>query len=211
MNVLVIGASRGIGRETVEALLAAGHTVRAFARSATQIPIAEQRLERLDGDALRRGDVDRALAGMDAVVQALGLAMGPEFLTGTDFFSRATRILVDAMTEAGIRRLVVVTGFGAGDSRGHLGLVYAVPFMLVLKRVYDDKDVQERIVRASALDWTILRPGILQDGPATGAARVIAEPRDWRPGPVRRADVALAIVDELVTRRNLRRTPAVIG
>ncbi len=114
------------------------------------------------------------------------------------------------MGARGPKRLVVVTGLGAGDSRGSLGL-YAIPFMIVLKRVYDDKDVQERIVRNSALDWTILRPGILQDGPATGTARVLAEAKDWRPGPVRRADVARAIVEELETGRNLRRTPAVVG
>ena len=211
MNVLVIGASRGIGREATKALLAAGHRVRAFARSATKVPLSDPNLEKHDGDALDRASIERALDGMDAVVQALGLAMGPEFLTGTDLFSKSTRILVDAMTAKGVRRLITVTGFGAGDSRGHLGFVYTVPFMLVLKRVYDDKDVQERILRASSLDWTILRPGILQDGPATGTARVLADPKDWRPGPVRRADVALAIADELATGRNIRRTPAVIG
>lgn len=210
MHVLIIGASRGIGLAAVDAALAAGYDVRAMARSAATIPRADPRLEKFAGDALDRASVVAALAGMDAVVQVLGLAPGPAYIGGTDLFSTATRVLVDAMTAHGPRRLLVVTGLGAGDSRDCLGL-YAIPFMIALKRVYDDKDIQERIVRSSALDWTILRPGILQDGPATGRARVLPERKDWRAGPVRRADVARAIVDELKTGRNLRRTPAVVG
>lgn len=210
MNILIIGASRGIGLSTVEAALAAGHRVRALARSAAAIPIEHARLEKVSGDALDRASVERALDGMDAAVQVLGLAMGPAYVGGTELFSKSARVLVDAMSARGPKRLVVVTGLGAGDSRSSLGL-FAIPFMIVLKRVYDDKDIQERIVRNSALDWTILRPGILQDGEATGTARVLPDPKDWRPGPVRRADVARAIVDELETGRNLRRTPAVAG
>ncbi len=210
MKLLVIGASRGIGLETVKAALAAGHEVRAFARSATAIPLTDQRLETLAGDALDADAVTRAIAGVDAVVQVLGVAPGPVFVTGTDLFSRATRVLVDAMVANGPKRIVVVTGLGAGDSRQSLGPLFAIPFFVMLKRIYDDKDVQERIVRASPLDWTILRPGILKDGSASGRVRVLAEPADWHPGPVRRADVAAAIVEELATGRNLRRTPAVL-
>ncbi len=210
MKILVIGASRGIGLETVKAALSAGHQVRALARSASGIPLEDPRLEKLSGDALDRSGIEAAIAGVDAVVQVLGLAMGPGYLTGTDLFSKATRLLVDAMTANGPKRLVVVTGFGAGDSRPYLGPLYAIPFMVVLKRVYDDKDVQERIVRGSPLDWTIMRPGILKDGPATHRARVLPDPKDWRPGPVRRADVAAAIVDELATRRNAGRTPEIV-
>ena len=85
------------------------------------------------------------------------------------------------MRGAGVRRLVAVTGLGAGDSRGHGGFLYdAVFFPLVLKRVYDDKDVQEQMIRASDLDWTIVRPGLLASGPATGAARALTDPKDWR-------------------------------
>ena len=136
-TVLVIGASRGIGLETVKALLAAGHRVRALARAASNIAISDERLEKLDGDALDTSTVERALDGVDAVVQTLGVSFGPDTIfKGTTLFSRATRVLVDAMQAKGVKRLLVVTGAGAGDSRGRLGLVYdAVIFPLVLKRV----------------------------------------------------------------------------
>jgi NAD(P)H-binding len=68
------------------------------------------------------------------------------------------------MEKAQVNRLICVTGFGAGDSRGHGGCLYNVAVHLLLGRVYDDKDVQERIVRRSKLDWVIVRPVILTDG-----------------------------------------------
>ena len=158
-KVLVIGASRGIGLETVKALLAKNQEVRAFARSTATIPLDNERLEKVDGDALDRRDIDRALEGVDAVIQSLGVSFGPQtVLKGTTLFSTSSRVLVDAMRTKGIKRLIAVTGLGAGDSRGHGGLLYsALLFPLVLKRVYDDKDVEEQIVRASGLDWTTVR------------------------------------------------------
>jgi NAD(P)H-binding len=79
-------------------------------------------------------------------------------------------------------RLVAVTGLGAGDSRGHGGLLYdGVVLPLLLKRVYDDKDVQEWIIRSSGLDWTIVRPSLLTSGPAAGRYRVLSVPQETRP------------------------------
>ncbi|MBV8614318.1 MAG: SDR family NAD(P)-dependent oxidoreductase, partial [Acetobacteraceae bacterium] len=129
MRVLVIGASRGIGREVVRAALAAGHHVRAFARSAGSLEGDGAGLEERRGDALRQGDVAGALDGVDAVVQALGVR-GPELFRPVSLFSAATRVLVPEMERRGVRRLVAVTGFGAGDSGQAISLVERVPFRL---------------------------------------------------------------------------------
>ena len=124
-TVLIIGASRGIGLETVKASLQAGHSVRALARSA-RIAVDHPQLEKVVGDALEMATVKRALTGVDVVIQSLGVAPGPEIiLTPTRFFSTATRVLVTAMEEAQIKRLICVTGFGAGDSRGRGGLAFS--------------------------------------------------------------------------------------
>jgi len=210
-HILVLGASRGIGLATVKALLAAGHRVRAFARSAHDIALSDDRLEKRDGDALRRSDVETALDGVEAVVEALGLAPGPAYLTGTTLFSSATRILVDAMKAKGVSRLVAITGIGAGDSRGHGGTLYDyLLFPLMLKRIYDDKDVQEQIIRGSGLTWTIFRPGILSDEPARAPAQVLLDRKHWHAGKVSRAAVAQVIADELATGRFVGTTPLVI-
>jgi len=152
-TVLIIGASRGIGLETVKAALHAGHSVRALARSARRIPVDHPKLEKMVGDALQVPTVKRALTGVDVVIQSLGISAGPEnIFNPTRLFSIATRVLVAAMEEAQVKRLICVTGFGAGDSRGRGGFLYRVAFRLLVGRIYDDKDVQERIVRRSKLD-----------------------------------------------------------
>jgi hypothetical protein len=92
-------------------------------------------------------------------------------------------VLVIAMEETQVKRLICVTGFGAGDSRGRGGFVYNVGFYLLLGRVYDDKDWP---VRRSKLDWVIVRPVILTDGPKTNAYRALVEPRDWTCGFISR-------------------------
>jgi len=206
-TVLIIGASRGIGLETVKATLQAGHSVRALARSARRIPVDHPKLEKVVGDALEMATVKRALTGVDVVIQSLGVSAGPEvILKPTRFFSTATRVLVTAMEEAQIKRLICVTGFGAGNSRGHGGFLYSATFHLLLGRVYD-KDVQERIVRRSELDWVIVRPVILTNGPKTNTYRAVIDPRSWTCGSISRADVAGFLIKQIDDDTFVHKTP----
>ena len=211
--LLVVGASRGIGSETVKRALAAGHGVRALARSTGASPLEQPGLEKIAGDARDPATVARALAGVEAVIETLGESPSlKSVVSGTTLFSSATRILIDAMRATSVRRLVAVTGLGAGDSRGRAGILYdALVFPLLLKRIYDDKDVQEQMIKASGLDWTIVRPGLLTSGPATGRARALSAPEDWRAGSVSRADVADFLVRETFQRRFLGKTPLLIA
>ena len=207
-TVLIIGASRGIGLETVKAALKAGHSVRALARSARKIRVEHPKLEKMVGNALEMATVKRALIGVDAIIQSLGVSVGPEIiLKPTRLFSKATRVLVTAMEEAHVKRLICVTGFGAGDSRGHGGFLCGAAFHLLLGRVYEDKDVQERIVRRSKLDWVIVRPVILTDGPKTNAYRALVNPRRWTWGFISRADVADFLVKQIDDDAFLHKTP----
>lgn len=211
-TILVIGASRGAGLATVRRALLEGHRVRAMARSADRLAVDDANLERFSGDALSSADTRRALDGVDAVIQTLGIAPTPTALVRrTTLFSRATRVLVEAMEETGVRRLVCLTGFGAGDSRNQGGCLYDLAFNVFLGRVYDDKNVQEHLIRNSELAWTIARPVILTDGRATGTYRALLDPRDWRGGFISRADVADFLVGQITSDAYLTKTPVLIG
>jgi putative NADH-flavin reductase len=207
-TVLIIGASRGIGLETVKAALKAGHWVRALARSARRIPVDHLKFEKIAGDALDMATVKGAMTGVDAVIQSLGVSAGPEIIfEPTRLFSKATQVLVNVMEQAQVKRLICVTGFGAGDSRDRGGFLYSIASRLFLGRIYDDKDVQERIVRRSKLDWVIVRPVILTDGPKTNAYRVLVDPSSWTCGFISRADVADFLVKQIDNGAFLHKTP----
>jgi len=210
MRVLIIGASKGIGLETTRQALDAGHVVRALARSATAITVSNPSLEKMPGDALMPEDVEAALVGVDVVIQTLGVGLGDLFRP-VHLFSHATRVLIAAMRRQGVKRLICVTGFGAGDSRASISCLQQLPFQIVFGRAYDDKTLQEKMVKESELDWTIARPGVLTSGPRTGRYRILAEASQWRNGIISRADVAEFLVRQIGDGAYIRKTPVLIN
>ena len=210
-KVLIIGASRGIGLEATRQALDRGHAVRAMARSADGIHIKHDALETVNASALDAAEVATALDGVSAVILSLGVAIRPDAVVGpVTLFSRATGIIVPAMERAGVRRLICVTGFGAGDSRASLTLLERVPFRLLLGRIYDDKGAQEQVIRDSGLDWVIARPGLLTGGPRTSRYKVLVEPASWRNGLISRADVADFLVRQVEDDAYVGTTPVLI-
>jgi putative NADH-flavin reductase len=116
-------------------------------------------LEKISGDALNPKDIEVALAGVGAVIVTLGVGLR-ELWRPVHLFSDATRVLIAAMERQAVKRLICVTGFGAGDSRASISWLQKVPFQIVFGHAYDDKTRQERLIKESALDWTIARPGV---------------------------------------------------
>lgn len=211
-TILVVGASRGIGLETVKAGLAAGHNVRALARSAAAIAIDDPKLTKIAGSALSRADVDAALKGTDAALQTIGVGSLKDLAFGTTLFSQSTRLLVDAMQSAGPKRLIAVTGLGAGNSRGRANAIYDyLLFPLLLQRIYADKDVAEQMIEKSALEWTIVRPGALTNAPASGRYRVLTEMKDWTFGFISRTDVADFLIEQVSDRTMIGKTPLLVA
>jgi len=211
-TLLIIGASKGIGRHAVDCALERGCAVRAMARGADRIDLENERLEQFPGDATDPSDVRRALERVDAVILAIGMPAGlTRLLRPVTVFSRSTEVLVDEMEANGPKRLVVVTGFGAGETRGAMNPVEELGHNMVLGRAYADKSVQEKIVERSRLEWTIVRPTILTNGPATGRYKILVDPKAWRNGFIARADVADFLVECALDAKHLHEAPVLTG
>lgn len=188
LSLLVIGGTSGIGLETVRLALERGHRVTAMARRPERMALAHPNLVLFKGDVTDPGAVDGAVTGKDAVIFTIG--MGPTRKPVT-VFSEGTENILDSMQRLGVTRLVMVTGIGAGDSRGHGTFVYdsfVRPFLL--DTIYQDKDRSEALLAESDTDWLIVRPGFLTDDPATQQYRVIRDLSGVTAGDIARADVA---------------------
>jgi uncharacterized protein YbjT (DUF2867 family) len=207
MKVLVLGAAGGTGREIVREAGAQGHSVVALVRSkakATDLAGAEL----VEGDARDEQALSRALENCSGVISSLGTPVSP--LREVTLLSTATRALVMAMERRNVRRLVCITGLGAGDSRGHGGFLFdRLFFPLLLRKVYADKDRQEDAVRASKLDWVLVRPVVLTDKPARGTVRAETDLSGIHGGTVARGDVAKFVVQQLTDDTWLRRAPLI--
>ncbi len=210
-HILVIGGSQGIGLAVCRAAVANGHRVRAMSRKGRLPADIASTCEAFAGDARNTNDVSQALAGIDVVVQALGVPPSLDLiLKPVTLFSAATRVLLPAMKQAGVTKLVAVTGFGAGDSDAAINILQRLPFKLALKNAYDDKTAQEALIEATDLEWLIVRPGVLVNWALNGKYTVLTRPGDWRNGFVARADVADFIVKRIETNALNREKPVII-
>jgi uncharacterized protein YbjT (DUF2867 family) len=206
MKILVLGATGGTGQLIVSEAVAKGHSVVALVRSAARADLPGAEL--IEGDATHEITLGRALDGCEAVVSALGTGMG---FRKVSVLTDATRALVPAMTRRGVGRLVCVSALGVGDSHGHGGFVFDRLFQpLLLSQAYKDKNRQEAAIRASSLDWVIVRPGRLINDPARGSVRAFTDLAEVKGGKIARADVARFVVEQLTTDTWLRQTPVLL-
>ncbi|ASF11163.1 hypothetical protein NBRGN_070_00570 [Nocardia brasiliensis NBRC 14402] len=205
MKIAVFGATSTVGRLVVEQALAEGHQVTAFTRSAAGLTQRHERLDIVEGDVLESNSVQRAVAGQDAVLVSLG--------AGRKGVIRAegTRAVIEAMNRTGVKRLIVQTTLGVGDSKANLNFLWKyVMFGLLLRQAFADHVQQEAYVRASDLDWTIVRPSAFTDGPRTGGFR-----RGFPAGErgltlkIARADIAGFMLEQLTDTTYLRQAPGI--
>ena len=175
-RLAIIGASAGVGLECVRVALERGHHVTTLSRSPVPVP-EHVALTRVQGSATLAADLRRALAGADAVLVCLGVGRKLSSLGPTALFSDFGRELLRMQGELGETPVLVLSGFGAGES--YLPPVASLMFKLVLARVYRDKTALEQQIEASRLRWVLVRPGVLTDGPSTRPARAQT---DYLPG-----------------------------
>ena len=204
MRVLVLGAAGPTGRSFVQQARAAGHEVSAFVRR-EGAGIEGARI--IVGDATDAPAIQAAVPGHDAVVSTLGVrTLHPHALQ-----QRAMGVLVPAMERAGVRRLVVMSALGAGEMRRFAPPLPRIFHTTLLRWIFADKAAGEAIVTASGLDWTIVHPPLLTNGPATGRYLVAESPTLSGFPKISRADVAHFMVRALASGEWTRRRIVVTG
>lgn len=202
MQIALFGATGGTGRQILVQALASGHTLRVLVRDPAKIE-ARSGLTILCGDVLDPEATGRCVEGSAAVICVLGSGMGVEPVE-----DRGTQRILEAMQTNGVRRIIAVTSLGVGDSREQVGAQFQQAMDTLLKPIIAAKTEQERLIRESGLDWTIVRPGGLSDGPRTGNYQCGTEPT-LMAGLISRADVAEFVLRQLADTTYLHRCPAV--
>lgn len=207
-TLAIIGVSRGVGLATAKEALERGWRVRGLARNPAGGRLEGSEITLLSGDARDERRVAELIEGADAVVSALGADKGSGRVT---LFSKSAKTLIAAMQSRGLRRLVAISAVGVGDSWGHNGVLNDwVVYPLLRGGVHADKNRAEKLIKASDLDWTIVRPPTLTNGRCTGKYEVITICDDYRAGKVSRADVAHFICESIAAGAHIHQLPEVI-
>jgi putative NADH-flavin reductase len=200
MRLLILGATGGTGRELVEQGLARRHRITALVRSPERLGEPRPGLTVLPGDPLGSDAIVAALPGHDAVLSTIG----PPGPGRTTVARDSARAIVTAMKATGARRLLVVSVGVLFDDAGLLGAALRKTFM---RGIADDAAEMERTVEASDLEWTIVRPPRLTNGPCTERYAVRAGSLPVGAGglaTIRRSDLAHFMLDEAARSTHLR-------
>jgi len=168
MKLVIFGSTGSIGSQVVEQALEQGHNVTAFVRNPNKLNLQHPNLNIFTGDVMNPALVEQAVIGHDAAICILGSG---KKLSG-NVRSQGTKNIIQALEKAGIKRFICQSTLGAGDSWSNLNFYWKyIMFGFILRKVFADHQIQEKYVRQSDLDWTIIRPAAFVEGSRTGKYR----------------------------------------
>ena len=206
MNITIIGASAGVGFETVKRALQRNHTVTTLSRSEINLP-SQSNLTSLKGSATNRDDLKKSIENANAVIVALGTGKS---IKATTLYSDFAKLLVEVQKETNTQiPFIVLTGFGAGESGAYNSFLMKIFFKLLLKNVYADKTKMEELIAKSIMKWEIVRPGLLKDKPLTEKYRIETKLfKGVNIGSINRSDVADFLVKQAENPTEIYKYPA---
>jgi uncharacterized protein YbjT (DUF2867 family) len=172
MRVVVLGATGGTGRLLVEQAIDRGHEVVAYVRRPDAQP-PRPGLDVVGGQLTDEPALTAAMAGAGAVLCAIG-PTGVKDLLGTDLMRRSLPVVAAAMTAAGVRRLVLLSAYGVGDTARSASVTARLTFRTAVRALYRDKREAEERLAATGLDVTTVYPTMLTNG-ETGEAPVVRD------------------------------------
>lgn len=194
-KVLVLGATGGTGQQVVLQALQQGYELTVLVRDPERLTTTADRLRVLAGSVTDDGQaLAAAIRGQDVVISTLGVGKS---LRSCGLISQSAPAIVRAMDRAGVRRVIFTSAYGVGATRRDVPLLPRILMRLLFQDLYTDKAAGEATLRGSGLDWTLVYPATLTNGPRTGRYRV-GERLALRGFPrVSRADVADFLVTQI--------------
>ena len=193
MKLVIFGATGNTGIELVQQSLEKEYAVTAFVRDPARLPIEHERLTVAVGDIFDAAGVAKSIENHDAVICALG--SGASFMKN-EVRTAGTKNIILGMQQHGVKRLIVVSAMGTGDSWQRLSMFHKLIYGVLMKNIREEHEKQESAVKASQLDWTIVRPTGLNDNAGTGSYNV-GEDIEVGSSAISRADVADLIVKHI--------------
>ena len=203
MNITIIGASAGIGLETVKRGLDRNHSITTLSRSEIGID-GKKSLNMILGDATNKADLLSSIQNADALIVSLGTGKN---MKSTTLFSDFANLIVEIHREKKIDiPFIFVTGFGAGESKNYVSWLVKMFLKYFLKDVYADKTKMEEIITNSDLNWTVVRPGRLLDKELTEKYRIENTLfKGINIGGINRADVADFLIKQAENQTELKK------
>ena len=207
MNITIIGASAGIGLETVKRGLDRNHSITTLSRSGIEIE-EKKSLKVILGDATNKADLLSSIQNADAIIVTLGTSKN---MNATTLFSDFAQLMVEIHKENKIDiPFIFVTGFGAGESKNYVPWLVKMFLKYFLKDVYADKTKMEEIITNSDLNWTVVRPGRLFDKELTEKYRIENKLfKGINVGSINRADVADFLIKQAEKQTELKKYIAI--
>ncbi|MDN5287111.1 MAG: putative NADH-flavin reductase [Mucilaginibacter sp.] len=207
MNITIIGATSGVGLSCVKQALAKGHKITALSPRAQQLLQDEPMLTKINGSATSLTDVKEAIKNADAIL----VCINTKQKKGTILFSEMANVVIPAMQEICPDAIIlVISGFGVGDSMPYLGFFMKLIIKTLLKDQYDDKAIMENLFAKSKLKWEMIRPGILSDALPTGKYQLFPNLlKKMKIGKITKGDLADFMLKEVDEKKFLLKTPAI--
>lgn len=204
MKLLVLGASGPTGRHLVTQALDQGHEVTAFVRRPEAFDLRHERLRVAEGDTTRdTATLAQAVRGQDAVLSALGV--GKTFVPNGLMLKSMLNIIAAMQAEL-VQRFVLMSALGVGESRKDAPLAARLMYGTLLAPIFADKESAEAELRRSTLEWTIVYPVLLTNGPLSARYRYAERLELFGIPTISRADVAHFMLAETVKPRFMRRS-----
>jgi putative NADH-flavin reductase len=208
MKILILGSTGRTGQELVKQALDKNYEATALLRDPAKLNIKHERLTVVKGNVLDKEILMKTVQGKDAVLSALGTGKS---LKSGDLISNSVNLLVPAMNEKNVMRLIFLSAFGVGQTFEQASFIQKIAFRLFLKNIYADKSKGDERIRNSNLDWTIVYAVLLTNKPLRGKYQVGEKlPMNGMP-KISRADVADFMLRQLTDSTFVKKAPIIMS